>query len=172
MRIACPAHFLAQAAALICAACLPVRAQAPPALGSAVWDWDALVPQPTRLGCVRRVYDGPAETFSRLEMHVTTLNPGNESHLPHHHSQEEMILIKEGTVEFSVNGRRERAGAGSLLFAASHDVHNLANIGERPATYYVINFCTAATDRVPDRPATGARRQLVDSPTFTMRSLG
>ena len=183
-------------AALILTAGLPVRAQAPAPLGSTVCDWDALVPQPTPVGMIRRLFDGPAETLERLEMHVTTLNPGHDSHPPHHHPQEELILIKEGTVEFSINGRQEKVGAGSLVFAASHDRHNLSNFSDRPATYYVINFYTAATATVRDQAAstwapagllrsgvidwaklapaptdTGVRRQLIDSPTLTFARL-
>lgn len=173
------------------------EAQAPAAEpGSSFHDWGKLRVTPTPLGAVRAVVDSPIPQFERLEIHATTLHPGYASHPPHHHPQEELILIKEGTVETSVNGRTDRIGPGSLVFLASHDVHNLTNVGTTPATYYVINFYTAATAGVRDRPAaewapadrlrssaidweklqpiptpTGVRRSLISSPTLTFANL-
>jgi quercetin dioxygenase-like cupin family protein len=121
--------------------------------GSSFFDWDSLAGKPTGIGYYRPVVDATIPTMERFEMHVTTLNPGMISHLPHHHPQEELILVKEGTLESSINGHKDRVGAGSVLFFASHDVHNVTNVGERPATYYVINFYTAATATVRDQPA-------------------
>ena len=169
---------------------------APAMLGSAFFDWDKLPVKATPVGALRAVVDAPTPTFGRLEIHATTLHPGYASHPPHHHPQEELILIKEGTLESWINGRRERAGAGSLVFFASHDVHNLTNIGDGPATYYVINFYTPATASVRDRPAaewapsdklrsgvidweklvpeptaTGVRRSLVNASTLTLATL-
>ena len=37
------------------------------------------------------------------------------SHPPHKHSQEEMIVMKEGTVDFFINGKVTRAGPGTKV---------------------------------------------------------
>jgi len=165
-------------------------------LGSTVFDWDKLTVKKSPKGEGRFVADTRTPTFEKFEMHVTTLNPGMESHPPHHHPQEEIILIKEGTVESSINGHTERVGPGSLFFFASHDVHNAKNVGDTPSTYYVINFYTAATATVKDQPAAewaaadklkssvihwdklvpkatanDSRRYLLDSPTLTFSKL-
>ena len=171
-------------------------AYAPPAdptpLGTTFVDWDSLTPRATPIGLYRAVFDAPTPTLEKFEVHVTTLNPGRISHPPHHHPWEEMLLIIDGNVEVSINGQKHPAGPGSLIFFASNDVHNLANVGDRPATYYVINFYTdlvhtvakqaAATqavpgklpssvidcDRLPASPTkTGFRRKVVDSSTLT-----
>ena len=56
-----------------------------------------------------------------------------------------MLLIKEGTLQPTINGvKQQPAGPGSLIFFASHDVHNATNVGDKPTTYYVINYYTAA----------------------------
>jgi (S)-ureidoglycine aminohydrolase len=75
------------------------------------------------------------------------------SHAVHHHPWEEMLLIKEGNVSVSINGQKHPAGPGYLIFYASHDPHNLQNVGDKPATYYVINFCTDLVQTTPDKPA-------------------
>jgi len=50
----------------------------------------------------------------------------------------EMWLIREGTVELTVNGASYRLGAGSVGFVHSNDEHGIKNIGDAPATYFVV----------------------------------
>lgn len=165
-------------------------------VGSFFLDWDAMVPKKTATGIYRAVVDAPTSQFSRFEMHVTTLNPGHESHPPHHHPQEELIIVTKGHVEGHINGKGTTIGPGSLLFFASHDPHNAQNNGTEPATYYVINFYTTATGAVRNQPAhewegadlfhsaaidwetlkpvqtaADTRRAFVNSPTLTFKKL-
>ena len=62
-----------------------VAAQSPaaPILGSTLFDWAALTATPNRTGEVRRVVRAPTATLDELEIHITTLRPGEESHPPH-----------------------------------------------------------------------------------------
>ena len=101
-------------------------------LGSTVVDWGSLTARTTSAGQARAVFDNPTPTLEKFEVHVTTLLPGMISHPPHHHPWEEMILIKEGDVEVSINGQTHRAGPGYLIFFASNDPHNLKNAGDKP----------------------------------------
>ncbi len=182
----------------IFAPALSLRAQRPlPApIGSTFFDWDALRVKTTLIGFSRTGISAPTPTLANFEFHITTLNPGRISHPVHHHPQEELILLREGTLESSINGHQARIGAGSILFFAAHDVHNVTNVGDKPATYYAINFYTAATAKVRNQPVaewappelfhsavldwskmvakpspTGFRRELVDSPTATFADL-
>ena len=111
-------------------------------LGSTMFDWAALTPQANRTGEVRRVVQKPTATLDELEIHITTLKPGEESHPPHKHVNEEILIVKEGTVEALVNGELKRGGPGSLIFQASNQLHNIKNVGATPATYHVINWKT------------------------------
>lgn len=136
----------------------PVAATyAPPAqttpLGTTFVDWDSLTVRTTAVGQSRAVFDNPTATLEKFEVHITTLQPGMLSHPVHQHPWEEMLLIKEGDVEVSINGQPHRAGPGYLIFLASHDPHNLKNVGDKPATYYVINFYTDLVHTVPNKPA-------------------
>ena len=159
-------------------------------------DWDALPPNPTAVGVMRPVFDNPTVAMDKLEVHITTLNPGQESHPVHRHPWEEMLLVKEGDFEVSINGQKHHAGPGSLVFLAANDPHNARNAGTRPATYYVINFVTdlshstdaksAAEQAIPGKLAssvidcaakpstptpTGSRVVCVNSPTLTFLAL-
>ncbi|HET7696879.1 MAG TPA: cupin domain-containing protein [Vicinamibacterales bacterium] len=109
-------------------------------LPSTLFEWSSLSPQPNRTGEVRRVVQQPTATLAELEIHITTLRPGEESHPPHRHPNEEILIVKEGQVEALVNGELKRGGPGSLIFQASNQLHNIKNVGSTPATYHVINW--------------------------------
>ena len=116
-----------------------------PVMGSKVFDWNAMTDKPTATGSVRSVFKEPTATVEQLEVHITTLNPGQSPHPPHKHPNEEMLIIRQGTVESLVNGEWKRVGPGSIIFQASNQLHGLRNVGTEPAIYHVINFKTAAT---------------------------
>jgi len=109
-------------------------------MGSSVFDWGTIAAKPTRTGSSRQFFRAPTATLDELECHVTTLNPGESPHPPHKHPDEELIIVKEGTVEALVNGELKRVGPGSVIFQASNQLHGLKNVGDGPATYHVIRW--------------------------------
>ena len=115
----------------------PIRSQ--------VLDWTKLEVVPTAAGERRPLFDGPSATFVNAEGHVTTLNPGEAPHGAHRHPDEELIIVKEGLVEVTVNGQAQRAGPGSVFFFASEDLHGMRNPGPGRATYFVFRFITPAS---------------------------
>jgi quercetin dioxygenase-like cupin family protein len=134
---------LAAAGATLCA--VAVASEQTPAPLSWVLDWNSIPAKETKVGSLRSFFKGPTATLAELELHVTTLNPGQASHPPHRHPNEEMVIVKEGTLESLVNGEWKRVGPGSVIFNASNQLHGLRNPGSVPATYHVINWTTAAT---------------------------
>jgi quercetin dioxygenase-like cupin family protein len=112
----------------------------PQVMGSRIFLWDSLKVEKTRVGERRDVVRLPTATLDELEMHITTLNAGQESHPPHQHVAEELIIIKEGTLESFVNGEYRRVGPGSIVFQASNQPHSIRNVGTGPATYHVIQW--------------------------------
>jgi len=110
------------------------------ALKTLICDWDKIPPEPTRTGMKRPFLRGKTATLDQLSCHVTTLNPGEKAHEPHKHPEEEMILVKEGTLEALCEGETTTMGAGSLFFIAPQDLHGVRNVGAGPATYYVIKW--------------------------------
>ena len=114
-------------------------------IGSSIYDWNTIPAKKTDVGEVRSFFRGPTATLNELELHVTTLNPGQASHPPHKHPNEELVIIKEGTVEAYIHGEWKRVGVGSVIFAASNELHGVRNAGPGPATYQVINWSSATT---------------------------
>ncbi len=153
--------------------------------------FEDLVAKPTGVGERRDVSNNPTATLERFECHISTLNPTKMSHPPHTHPQEELIILRDGTLDVNANGRMQRVGPGSLFFFRSNNPHNVQNNGEKPATYFVFNFATAATrtppaigaatpggqlgsiivewDKLPVKTTkTGERRDVVSLPTATL----
>jgi quercetin dioxygenase-like cupin family protein len=116
-----------------------------PVMGSAVFDWNSIPVKPTPVGSVRSVFSARTATLENLEVHITTLNPGQSPHPPHRHPNEELIIIQKGTVETLSNGEWKRVGPGSVIFNGSNQLHGFRNVGTEPAIYHVVNFKTAAT---------------------------
>ena len=118
---------------------------AKPSLGSRVFDWAKLAVVPTKAGERRELFDAPTATLRNFECHATTLNAGEVAHPPHRHPDEEIIVVKEGTIEVTLNGEAQHAGAGSVFFFASEDLHGMRNAGDARATYFVFRMITADT---------------------------
>jgi XRE family transcriptional regulator, regulator of sulfur utilization len=133
--------------AVLVFAALSMHAADTPKLGSAIYDWQKMDVTPTASGSRRALFDGPTSTLDKLHCHITTLNPGENSGEPRRHLQEEVIIVKEGLVEASVDGRTQTAGPGSVFFFAANAVTRLRNAGEKPATYIVVYYYTPLTPR-------------------------
>lgn len=107
---------------------------------STVFEWAGLEVKPSAVGSRRDVMRAPTPTLDELEMHITTLNAGQTSHEPHRHEAEEVLIVREGTVETVQNGKVSRLGPGSIIFHSSNDLHAIRNVGSTPATYHVIQW--------------------------------
>ncbi|MEY4941049.1 MAG: hypothetical protein RIQ93_2784 [Verrucomicrobiota bacterium] len=133
-------------------------------LGSTIWAWQGTPLKPGAAKGARSITNLPTATFRIFESHITSLAPGIASHGQHQHAQEEFIIVKEGTLEVTINGKPQMASQGSLLFYASNDFHSVRNLGTAPATYLVFNYRTAATASAP------AQRAVDSAPAGTLRS--
>jgi quercetin dioxygenase-like cupin family protein len=88
----------------------------------------------------RRFFYGPEQSGYNIEMHETVLGPGVETHPPHSHPHQEIILVVEGTVQVFMDGRTDTVEAGSVIFYEPNTPHNLRNAGTVPCRYYVVEL--------------------------------
>jgi quercetin dioxygenase-like cupin family protein len=130
---------------------LAAQAQTPPPANpqtpletSTVFDWTALIPKELPSGQRRIVFDGPTVKLAELECHITTLNPGQTSGAPHQHTNEELAIVSEGTVEVIINDRKQTVGKGSVFYFAPQDKTGIRNPGATPAVYTVIEITVPA----------------------------
>lgn len=107
-------------------------------LPSSMYPFPKLVLHTSETAATRAVLKGKLATGESVEVHETTLPPGNAPHPPHHHPHSEMWLIREGTVDITVNNTTTRLGPGSVGFVRSNDEHGIMNVGLTPATYFVV----------------------------------
>jgi len=107
-------------------------------LPTAMYPFEKLTPRTSNSAVIRDVLKGKLATGESVEVHETTLPPGGAPHPPHLHLHTEMWLIREGTVELTVEGRSTQMGPGSVGFVHSNEEHGIKNIGAQPSTYYVV----------------------------------
>jgi mannose-6-phosphate isomerase-like protein (cupin superfamily) len=109
-----------------------------PALASRTYVFEDLPVKengPTRS---RAILDGQTHTGYPIEVHATELAPGLSSHASHHHLDDELIMVRAGTVEFTIAGRSTTLSPGSVVYVSSNEEHSLRNAGTTPAHYFVI----------------------------------
>jgi XRE family transcriptional regulator, regulator of sulfur utilization len=118
-----------------------------PKLESRVYRWADLPVTPTPVGERRAVLDGATTSVDKLHVHITRLNPGEKSGEPRRHLQEEVIIVREGTLEVTCDGQVSVAGAGDVIFFAARATTVLRNFGATPATYTVVYYFTPLTPK-------------------------
>jgi quercetin dioxygenase-like cupin family protein len=109
---------------------------------SKAFHWNELTVRSSDVSDTRAMFRSPTAVLDELEMHATTLKPGQRPHAPHQHAYEEMVVMREGTLEATVNGKVIVLAAGSVLYVAPNDLHGWQNTGAVPATYFIITWKT------------------------------
>jgi mannose-6-phosphate isomerase-like protein (cupin superfamily) len=118
------------------------------AMTSTAIEWNSLEARTSPTGSSRKFFEGPTATLEVLECHASTLNPGATNHVILKRPNDEVIIVKEGTIEAYVNDKWVRVGPGSVIFNAANVPQSMRNPGDSPATYHVIMF-RPATPRKP-----------------------
>lgn len=108
--------------------------------GSFIVPWESAVFKPTAKGGSRQFFDRATAMLNRFDIHVTTLNVGQQSHDPHTHVNEEIILMMDGNAEERIEDKRESANSGDIIRLGSKVLHNITNVGNKPCMYYAIQW--------------------------------
>jgi mannose-6-phosphate isomerase-like protein (cupin superfamily) len=110
-----------------------------PTLECGGFPFEKLEPHTSATGSIARaVFKGKLATGEFVEVHETILPPGVMPHPPHSHVHSEMWLMREGTAEFTINGKTFQVGSGGVAFTASNELHGVKNPGTAPCSYYVV----------------------------------
>ena len=106
---------------------------------SKVYQFSDLPTVPLPTGQVDQVVlHGTLATGEGLEVHETTLPPGQTPHPAHRHRHSELMLVRSGLLEFDNNGEKVSAGPGSVFFVGSNVLHAVKCVGDVAANYFVI----------------------------------
>lgn len=105
-----------------------------------VFDVGALPAARTATGGERRdvVSSGRLATGEAVHIHASMQPPGAPPGTAHTIEHSEFILVTEGTLEVTFDGRSERAGPGSVIYVAYGTMHQARNVGTGPVKYTVI----------------------------------
>jgi mannose-6-phosphate isomerase-like protein (cupin superfamily) len=122
-----------------------------PAMTSAAIEWNSVSEAANANGSSRKFFEAPSPTLDLLECHASTLKPGAANHEILKRPNDEVVIVKEGTVEAYTGDKWVRVGPGSVVFQAAGADQSIRNPGDTPATYHVIMFRPAAR---PASPAT------------------
>jgi len=86
----------------------------------------------------RQIFDGALRQGFHIEAHETELGPGKEPHPSHHHVHEEILVVLEGSVDYTVAGVTTKLGPGGAGFVASNDEHHVRNNSTSARSRHVV----------------------------------
>jgi quercetin dioxygenase-like cupin family protein len=85
-------------------------------------------------------FNGPTEQLAALASGLVTLEPGAQPHPPHRHPEEEIMIVGDGSGEFSINGVATQVKTGDMVFAEANELHGVRNTGTTRMTFYFIKM--------------------------------
>jgi quercetin dioxygenase-like cupin family protein len=107
-------------------------------------------PLPNPVGGEITLAFGAEETAGRLTALVTVAAPGEGPPLHTHASEDECLVVLDGTLRFRLGDELEDATAGTLVFVPRGAVHTWQNIGETPARMLAL-FTPSGMERFFER---------------------
>jgi len=112
-----------------------------PLAASRVFAYEQMTAKTAPNGAVgRNVVNGALASGEAIAVHETTQPAGTAPNPPHRIQHSEVIVVREGTLEFDHDGKAERAGPGSVIYVALGTLHSVKNVGDGPASYVVIQI--------------------------------
>jgi quercetin dioxygenase-like cupin family protein len=109
-----------------------------PTLESRVFEYEDLPVKANGQNKGRAVLNGVTHGGFPVELHMTELGPGQAPHAAHQHSHEEIVMLRRGSLDVTIEGKTTRMTAGSVTSVASGQMHGWRNPGSEPAEYFVI----------------------------------
>ncbi len=109
-------------------------------MGPVAIDWNSVAVHTNATSLSRDFFNSRTATAERLDFHATTINPGAAKHPPLAHPEDVVMVVREGSVEAYVNGEWKRVSPGSVVFSAANDKFSVRNVGQGPATYFVLEL--------------------------------
>lgn len=109
-----------------------------PTIESRVYEYEDLPVKENGQNKGRAVLNRVTHGGFPVELHMTELGPGQAPHAPHQHSHEEIVMLRRGNLDVTIEGKTTRMTAGSVTSVASGQMHGWRNPGPEHAEYFVI----------------------------------
>ena len=159
-------------------------------INSSVYDWEKLAVKKTQTGEERNILSGPTQTLDMFEIKAITLGQNQAfKEFRVEKGFDELLIIKEGSAEITVNGDVKTLGEGSIVVASQGDMVKIRNQQVKNTTFYTFLFKPKAItgsvkSDVKVAPvlkdwnstefktnANGGRRDIIKQPTSTLKEL-
>ncbi|RYU95095.1 cupin domain-containing protein [Emticicia agri] len=125
---------------LFCYALISVSQESLKPIEAKIYHWaDAPVNKKENME-QRPLVEGSSVAFKHIKIHATTVYPHQSPHPSHKHDEEEMIIVKEGELTVTIEGKTQTLGAGSVALMMSGEEHGFENKGNSNVTYYVMRY--------------------------------
>lgn len=69
---------------------------------------------------------------------LSVVKPGEGSHAPHEHTEDEFFFVLEGTAEFHLDGETATGGPMTSFYCPTGVKHGISNVGDTELKYLVI----------------------------------
>ena len=111
-------------------------------LVSKVYLWQDLFETKSLQGTDKSILAGSTPVFSNIEVHATTLFPRNKvtSAADKYPGYEKLIIVKEGVLDFVINGARSLVEEGGVILVCTDDEYVIINNFDKPATWYTFRW--------------------------------
>lgn len=134
-------------------------------VASDVYAWNAFKSQggyPTE----KEILRGRTKFLESLVIVTLTLAPHATAEPSSAHPDvEELVIVKDGTLKVTQNGRTRILGPGSIALTIPGDMRQLENNGDTPATYYRLTYKSAAPAD-PTRATRAGGSLMIDRETI------
>mgnify|MGYP000359692849 CR=1 FL=1 len=115
----------------------------------------AVTPAPGEWGTFYPYFTEGSHALDPVLVGVAKINAGDEPHPPHRHVEEEYLMVTKGTGTWYLNGEKQVANEGDILFAHSWDYHGITAADDSPLEFVVFKYAAkgnAPTDPDPTLP--------------------
>ena len=86
------------------------------------------------------VFEGTTSNGQHMTMHESGVAPGGVVHEMYSHPGDEMFLVREGTLEVEMEGKRSQVGPGGVAYIASNTRYAIRNTSQAWTRYFVFLF--------------------------------
>jgi len=102
-------------------------------------------------GELRAHFEGETYGLGYALAATAVIKPGQQNHPPHRHSDEEFLLVTEGSGRWHLDGKEFPANKGDAIYAAPWVMHGITNTGDAPLTWVVFKL-NAKGVKPPEAP--------------------
>ncbi|GJM33921.1 MAG: hypothetical protein DHS20C18_29220 [Saprospiraceae bacterium] len=143
-------------------------------VNSGVYKWADHPVEVGELRESRKILEGESPHFEYLEIHATTQFPGAKPSTAHANEDiEECIIVKEGLMEVTIEGRSAILGPAGVVLLMPQQMHSLKNVGDSNLTYYVMRYRSKKKMKLERGQTSGGSLMLnADSLTFRQSARG